>query len=148
MACLLCCSIYDADKKGTSPPVMSTKFISQEAKRRRLQGRKVSAREKELMHRAFIAGVHAGKFRKKSHHRSSRSATSSSGVMASLAGPSRLSSSSQPFLGSPTVPPTPTGFNLMSPPMSAPGSRSGGGNGNGNTFDEDAFDLLSGLGEL
>lgn len=119
-----------------SPPVMSKKFITQEAKRRGLEGRNLAEREKELMHRAYIAGVHAAKFRKK-HKRNPRNSSDGG------------SSRSHSFLyGSPSMP-SPSGLSsrLMSPPMHIPTSRGNGADPNGTLDDDVTFDtLLKGLG--
>ena len=140
--------------KDGSPPVLSKQFISQEAKRRRLEGRNVSQREKDLMHRAYIAGVHAAKFRKKS--RSNRTI----GASESVGGTSRARS----FLNNSPVTqlPSPAALtSLMSPPLHthshhhnphahphhhAHANTPNGGRTSTADVDDEAFDKLFGLG--
>jgi len=128
-------ALFNTTDKGSanSPPVLSKTFINQEAKRRKLQGRNVSAREKDLMHRAYIAGVHAAKFRKKSRtHRGSGSGARPSFLM-----------------GSPTLPgPVLAGGIMQLPtPTRGPNSNADGTAGAGSgapSFDDEAFDSLLG----
>ena len=125
-------------KAAHSPPVLSKTFITNESKRRRLEGKKVSAREADLMHRAYIAGIHAAKFRRKSRQRgggggaasngSSRSSGGGGGVRGPLGTPGGVLPPPS-FLASPLAHPHHVGLAgaLMSPPPAV--ARGAGGEG-------------------